>query len=266
VTRRPLSLLAALCLLAAGLSRAGAATVPVDDPALVAAAKREGVVVFYSTFSQTDTNALALRFQAQYGFPMQTLRADPATMASRILTEQRGGRFEADVTTEPGFETDELKHQGALEQYRAPENRELLAGTVDPDGYWSTIFINSEVIGWNTARLRALGLKAPRSWEDLAGKEWSTNFSMYASSFEWLQAMKHFYGRDRALALARAYGANQPRLVGSHSQAVSLLLSGEVAAAANAYAYDLLLQKDRGLPIDFVNPVPTVLERAASRF
>jgi iron(III) transport system substrate-binding protein len=257
---RALRVLGALCLLAMALPSADAATAPVDDPDLIAKAQREGVVVFYSTFAQPDTNALAQRFQARYGFPMQTLRTDPATMASRILTEQRGGRFEADVTTEPGFETDELKHQGALEQYRAPENRDLLAGTYDPDGYWSTIFVNSEVIGYNTARIKALGLRAPRSWEDLAAKEWRTNFSMYGSSFEWLQAMKRFFGRDRALALARAYGANQPRLVQSHSQAVNLLLSGEVAAAANAYAYDLLLQRDRGLPVDFVNPVPTVLE------
>jgi iron(III) transport system substrate-binding protein len=250
-----------VCALALGFARGvGAATEPVNDPALVAAAKREGSVVFYSTFSQTDTTRLAKRFQARYGFPMQTLRADPVTMAARIATEQRAGRYEADVTTEPLFQTDQLKRLGALEQYRAPENRDLLAGTYDPDGYWSSIFLNSEVIGFNTDRLKALGLKRPVSWQDLAAPGWRGNFTLYNGSYEWLQAMKRFYGRDRALDLARSYAANQPHFVQSHSQAVSILVSGEVAGAANAYAYDLLLQRDRGLPVDFVNPVPTVLE------
>jgi iron(III) transport system substrate-binding protein len=254
---RLFALIAALVLLAGA---AQAASDPVPDPALVAAAKREGLVVFYSTFSQPDTNALAARFQAQYGFPMKTLRADPVTMAARIATEQRAGHYDADVTTEPGFQTDELKHLGALEQYRPPEDRDYLAGTVDPDGYWSTIFINSEVIGFNTDRLKALGLRRPVSWQDLAGPGWRGQFTLYNGSYEWLQAMKRFYGSERALALARGYAANQPHFVQSHSQAVALLISGETAAAANAYAYDLLLQRDRGLPIDFVNPVPTVLE------
>ena len=208
----------ALAIALAGAQGALAATGPVDDPALIAAAKREGVVVFYSTFSQTDTNALAARFQARYGFPMQTLRADPVTMAARIATEQRAGRYEADVTTEPGFQTDELKHLGALEQYRAPENRDLLAGTFDPDGYWSTIFINSRVIGFNTDRLKALGLRRPASWQDLAAPGWRGNFTLYSGSYEWLQAMKRFYGRERALAIARSYAANQPHFVHSRTR------------------------------------------------
>ncbi|HEY3885837.1 MAG TPA: extracellular solute-binding protein [Vicinamibacterales bacterium] len=252
------ALVCVLCLVLA--CAASAATEPVNDPALVAAAKREGLVVFYSTFSQTDTNALAARFQAHYGFPMQTLRADPVTMAARIATEQRAGHYEADVTTEPGFQTDQLKRLGALERFNAPENRDLLSGTYDPDGYWSTIFINSEVIGFNTERLKALGLKRPVSWQDLAAPGWRGNFTLYNGSYEWLAALKRFYGRDRALDLARSYAANQPHFVQSHSQGVSMVVSGEAAGTANAYAYDLLLQRDHGLPIDFINPVPTILE------
>jgi iron(III) transport system substrate-binding protein len=240
----------------------GATTVAVDDPALIAAAKREGSVVLYSTFSAPDTDAIAQRFQSMYGITMQTLRADPASMATRILTEQHAGHFGADTTIEAGFQADQLKRAGALERYPLPEDRDLLRGTYDPDGYWSAVVLNSEVIGFNTARLKELGLKAPRTWDDLARKEWHGNFGLYASSFEWFQAMQTFFGKDYAVATARAFAANQPQLLASHTQLVTQLVDGEIAATADAYGYDVLLQKDHGAPVDFVNPDPTVLELA----
>jgi iron(III) transport system substrate-binding protein len=138
----------------------------------------------------------------------------------------------------------------------------MLKGTCDPDGYWAAIVLNAEVIGYNVDRIKALGLPAPRSWDDLTASRWHGSFAMYANSYEWYQALQHFAGKATADRIARGYAANQPQLLGSHSQLVTQLASAEVAAVAGAYAYDLLLQKDRGAPVDFVNPVPTVLELA----
>jgi ABC-type Fe3+ transport system substrate-binding protein len=57
-----------------------------------------------------------------------------------------------------------------------------------------------------------------------------------------------------------AYAANTPQLVSSHTLAVNSVATGELPAAANVYGYYALEQKVAGRPIDFVNPLPTVLE------
>jgi iron(III) transport system substrate-binding protein len=72
--------------------------------------------------------------------------------------------------------------------------------------------------------------------------------------------MIHFYGRERAERLARAYSANQPRLLSSHSLVVTETASGEIAGAANVYGYDVLAAQASGQPIALVNPNPTVIE------
>ena len=115
----------------------------------------------------------------------------------------------------------------------------------------------------NPARLKALGLTVPHAWSDLARTDWHGNVGLYASSFEWYQAMQKYLGKTTADATARALAANQPELLATHTQLVTQLVAGEIAATVDAYSYDILLQKDHGAPVDFVNPVPTVLEVAS---
>jgi len=60
--------------------------------------------------------------------------------------------------------------------------------------------------------------------------------------------------------LLRAYAANEPHLLASHSQGLTLIVAGEVLAVASAYGPDTLALKRKHGPIELVNPTPTVLE------
>jgi len=122
--------------------------------------------------------------------PLQTLRGDNAPIVGRIMTELRAGKPNVDAITLPGFDTDELVRQGVLASYRAPESRDLLAGTTDPNGFWASGFLNTETIAYNPVKVKALGLRPPVTWEDLVAAPWRGQFGMYASSFEWFQAMQ----------------------------------------------------------------------------
>jgi iron(III) transport system substrate-binding protein len=115
-------------------------------------------------------------------------------------------------------------------------------------------------ICYNPVRVKAAGLKPPRTWEDLTAKEWNGRFALFSGSWEWYAAMQRFYGKERADALMRAYAANQPRLEASHQLGIELTISGEVLAAANVYGYGCLVEKMKGSSIELVSPVPTVIE------
>jgi len=254
------ALIAILVEMLATLPGLSAAALAADDASLVARARAEGMVTLYGSLSQPQIAAVAKKFEDDLGIKVQTLRGDSAPIVGRIVTELRAGRPTVDVIDLGGFFTDQLVRQGILAVYHAPENVDLLAGTVDPQGYWSTVFLNTDAIAYNPVRVKALGLKPPVAWDDLAAKEWRGQFGIYVGSVEWFQAMQRFYGEKRGIALARAYAANAARMISSHSLSVSLTASGELAAAANAYGYDALQSKENGQPVVLVNPNPTVIE------
>lgn len=242
------------------LSAAGATVGPVDDPALVAAAKREGTATFYVAMEPKQLEAMMARFESQYGFKIQFLRLESDKLPPRVITEDRGGLHNVDVVACPDLQLNELKRAGLLAQLRARENRDLLAGTFDPEGYYSGVYLDMESIAYNPVRVKAAGLKPPKTWDDFATPPWRGQFSLYATGFEWYAALKRFYGKAHTDALLRALAANQPRLVTGHTLAISLAIDGEVLATVNTFSYSALLSKDAGAPIELVNPTPTVIE------
>jgi iron(III) transport system substrate-binding protein len=233
---------------------------PIDDAGAIAAAKRDGSLSLYSAISQPQTVAISQRFEATYGIPVKTLRMDSSPLASRIATEQRGGRFEADISFLPGFETDQLKRGGVLAEFRPPEARALMPQTVDADGMWAGMFLNSEAIAYNPDKVRELGLKPPTSWDDLCAPAWRGRLGMYAAGYEWSSALKRYLGVDRAETILRGYAANEVRLIPSHSLCVNLVAAGEIIASPNIYGYDALAEQSKGRPIALVNPNPTPFE------
>jgi iron(III) transport system substrate-binding protein len=233
---------------------------PVDDAALIAAAKREGGVTLYGSMSQLQMTMVANRFEAEYGIPVQTLRGDNGPIIARFMTELRAGQPRADVIDLPGFNTREFLRQGVLDRFRPPEAAFLMPGTVDPDGYWVSAFFNTEVIAYNPKVVKTLGLTPPSGWEDFARPEWRGHVAMYQNAFEWFGTLSKYFGKEKAEQLLRGYAANQPRLVASKSLAVNMLASGEVAGVAVAYAYDVNNARKSGAAIEFVNPNPVVVE------
>lgn len=241
--------------------RAAPASGPVDDRGLIERAKAEGRLDVYGVGPANLIDAKAKRFQATYGITVTWARLGGTAIPPRLLTEQRAGRSEADVVIgESGLETEQIERSGLYAQYRPPEVRALLPGTYDPGGYWAAHQLYTETICYNPARVKAAGVKPPRSWEDLAGPGWRGQFALFSGSWEWYAALRRYYGAARTDAMMRGYVANQPRLEASHQLGVDLAAAGEVLAGANVFGYTCLLAKDKGEPIELVNPVPTVVE------
>jgi len=216
--------------------------------------------VFYGALNQVQLSAVAQRFESTYGIKVQVLRLESTALPSRVMTEERSGRAGIDVVSDGGIQMDLLKRQGFFTQYRPPENAALLPGTFDSEGYWSSVIINTETIAFNPVRLKIAGIKPPRTWDDLAGKEWRGQFGLFVGSYEWYQALRRYYGQDRADGLMRAYAANKPHLLSSKQIGIQFIEAGDILAAPNMYGYDGLLEKRKGAPIDFVNPTPTFIE------
>ena len=121
------------------------------DAALIAAAKKEGEVVWYSTqiISQL-VRPVTTAFEKKYpGIKVRSTRANATETAVKILNESRAGRVQSDLfdgttTVVP------LKKEGFVLQWLPDAAKEYPDDVKDPEGYWiaNNLFIITP--GFNT--------------------------------------------------------------------------------------------------------------------
>lgn len=100
----------------------------------LAAAKREGTVVVYSTGGSEQRTALTFHFRAKYGVPVEFLTAKGAEVSQKLFAERRAGLYFADVYI--GGSTTlvtELKPAGVLDSL---DSVLVLPEVTDPKAWW----------------------------------------------------------------------------------------------------------------------------------
>lgn len=252
--------LALAATLAAGATLLGRGPVSAAVPPDVqAAAKKEGTVVWYTTMETKDLAATVKRFQATHpGITLQTLRLGSSQLPARVITEQRGGKYNADVISGDEFQVAQIAAAGGLQRNPNAEARAFIKGSVDPNGMWTSLYQNTTVIAWNPARLKADRLKAPTALADLAEPAWKNGkVGIDAGALNWY--VGSLQASPGAAELMRKIAANKPVMTSGHTESVTELEAGEYDASPTVYGYLADQEKRAGRPVDFVNPRPLLV-------
>jgi iron(III) transport system substrate-binding protein len=160
--------LAVISLVCAPVSpRAAAAEI---SPELIAAAKKEGHVTFYTPLiTDQIVRPLVAAFRAKYGIPVDYLRMDSDAVVLKITNEYRARRAVADVfTTSLGITNLIAAH--AIRKFESASAGALTAPYRDPNGYWLADRLYVLVPAVNTKLVRPAD--RPRSFEDLLQPKW----------------------------------------------------------------------------------------------
>src|SRR5476649_301090 len=232
------------------LSSAPGRAAAIDD-----AAKKEGVVVWYATMNTKDMTLTANEFMRTHpGLKVESLRLGSSQLPARIATEQRGGKFNADVISGDQFQVSQLISIGAFDKFENSEASKYIKGTVDPAGYWTNLYQNTTVIAWNPDRLKADHLKPPTSVADFAKPEWKGKFGFDTGALNWYMGVRQADagGAD----LAKKIADNAPVKTSGHTQTIASLESGEFDATPTAYGYLADQEKAGKKNLDYVNPSP----------
>jgi iron(III) transport system substrate-binding protein len=220
--------------------------------------QQQNTVTWYTTLTAKDIQPVVDAFtQAHPGIKVNALRLSANQIPPRVLTEQRAGKYNADVISGDSPELAQLIHAGALQPYDPPGQAPLPAGLTLPSGYTGVIYVVSTVPAWNPTAVKKAHLTPPTTWQILTRPEWKGKFSIDPSAVNWYESLIAVMGHSKALALLQALGRNSPVLVESHTQAITQVEAGQPLATATAYGYKAAKEekKNPGL-ITFVNPVP----------
>lgn len=231
--------------------------------ALAAKAAQEGSLTWYTTFADSDVQPMVQAFNKAYpNVKVNSLRLSADKIPPRVITEQRGGKYNADVISGDSPQLAQLLQVGALQPYTPKDLAPLPQGLNLPQGYEGVVYAVTTVVAYNPTVVKQKGLPVPTSWEDLTKPQWKGQFSIDPGAVNWYDSLVHEMGHDKALALLKALGDNKPVFVESHTQALTQVQAGEPAGAATAYGYKASsLKKKTPSQLEFVNsnPLPASL-------
>jgi iron(III) transport system substrate-binding protein len=247
-----------------GGGKASASAVNSLSPAALAKqAGTEGSVTWYTTFSSDDVAPFIKDFNKAYpNIKVNALRLSADQIPPRILTEQRAGKFNADVVSGDSPQVAQLLQAGALQPYTPKDIAPLPSGLALPTGYEGVVYAVTTVIAYNPTVLKQDGLPTPTSWQDLTKPAYKGKFSIDPSAVNWYDSLVKSMGATKALALLKGLGNNKPVAVESHTDALTDVGAGEPLIAATGYGYKASsMKKDTPKTMQFfnANPLPASL-------
>ncbi len=254
--REAITALAALgaALVKPSLLRAAAPNPTSVTPGMIEAARKEGVVVFYTAMDIPQAEELGKAFQSKYpGIKVQVKRSGAERIFQRIAEERSLGLHEADVVCS----TDEShfvrwKRDGLLAAY-VPQDvaQHFPADEVDPDGMYASLFCWLSPIAYNTQLVKPA--EAPKAFADLLDPRWKGAIVKANPSYSGTILTATFLlARDLGWSYFEKLARQDVTQVQSALDPPKLIAAGKHAVQADGVDSTLTLLKDTGAPVEIV--------------
>lgn len=228
-----------------------------DREAIIAKAKEEKTLVYYSTTDIRDGTAVVHAFQKKYPFIEPKLfRLGSTQVVVKVLQEHRGGVHLFDVLSATSFQFYEIFKEDLFQKYDSPERRVFLDDFKDKEGYWASAYHNASVIAYNTSLLKSAEL--PKSYDDLIEPKWKGKMLMDNRETEWYASMIQVLGREKTLRLMRGLAKQDLSFRNGRTLITQVLASGEAPLAVNNYDHLVQSAKKRGAPVESIPAHPVI--------
>jgi ABC-type Fe3+ transport system substrate-binding protein len=241
---------------------------PAADAALIAAAKKEGEVNWYTTQIINQFGRPAIdAFQKKYGIKVNAIRGDSIELAVRLLNEAKAGRMQADAFDGTATGT-ALKKAGVVVKWLPDAAQALPKEYRDAEGYWVATNIYVHTPAYNT-NLVPKGTE-PRSWDALLDPTWKGKMawathatSSGAPGFVGLVLAE--LGEEKGQDYLRRLARQDIKWLGGSARAVTdQAIAGEYPIVLQIFNHQPVISAARGAPIDWIpmDPAMAILSTA----
>jgi len=219
-----------------------------SQSSLVEAAKKEGRLVWYTSMAIDTSKPLLDAFLKEHPYiKAELVRAGEEQLMNRILSETRAGKWLFDAVSTSAMSV--LVERKMITPYLTPERDAFHGEFKDPQGYWTGIFVNNLVLGYNTRMLAAR--EAPRNYPDLLDPKWKGKMLMDSTDYDWFGTLATVWGKEKTVEYMRRLARQEPLWRRGHGLTAQLLGAGEVPLAW-AYNFRLERMKSEGAPVDWI--------------
>jgi iron(III) transport system substrate-binding protein len=249
-------------LMAVGAAFAEAPTPTATTPDLLAKAKNEGKIVWYTSIELQTAEKIAKAFEAAHpGVDVQVERNGCERIVQRIAQERSSNIHAADVV-ECSDMTALLnwKKQGWLAPYVPADVAKYPAEHRDPDGFYATDRLTLSPIEYNTKLLKPE--EAPKSFADLLDPKWKGKIVKAHPGYSGtIMTVTYEISRDLGGDYLKKLGQQQVMQVQSAADPPKKVAQGERPIAADGGEYLPLQMIEKGAPLALVYPTegtPTI--------
>ncbi|MGH7833284.1 MAG: ABC transporter substrate-binding protein [Candidatus Binatia bacterium] len=222
-------------------------------------AKQEGALVVYSVWDVEHlvkmTDAFSKRFP---GIKTTYWQGRNPEIVTRTLTEFRGGQASVDVILSDNAPP-VLRAAGALTPYETVQKQQLIIH----DPTIPVVSLQIQALTYNTKKIK--GPDLPKTWEDVANPKYKKMVAlddpMRAGPLSTMLATLKDNWKDDArwTNFVKGLKALEVPVHKSTSAMFRLVIAGEYAICMPALLHDVIHEKERGTPIDYVTSAPPIV-------
>jgi ABC-type Fe3+ transport system substrate-binding protein len=238
------------------------------DPALVAAAKKEGQVLIYTTLIVDQiVRPLIKAFQSQApGIDVKFVRADSTALVVRLTNEARANRTQADIWHLVDG-VGPLIEAGIAAPLDLPSAKGLPAIYADPNRRWVATNFAVRSLAYNTTLIPPA--QAPRSYADLIDPRFKGKFAWNPNSvsgaYGFIGTVLKHMSEEKGVAYLRELAKQQVTPVPMAIRAVlDRVIGGEYAMGLEMNGTHAAISAAMGAPVAWVplDPVSMTLQAA----
>jgi iron(III) transport system substrate-binding protein len=221
---------------------------------IVALARREAEVWWYTSLPEEQAQAYLDRFEQAYPFISGNLvRGSTFDIVRRIDRELARGDVRADAlhVLDPAV-FDDLRRRGELYSHDSEHARHFPPEYQEP-GQWAAMRAVTICIAYDSSRMSAE--QAPSTWRDLLKPKWHGRIGMKdaqtgGSAYSEYYLLREQYG----VHFWRQMAHQDPQLFRSSSDTLRALTSGEIDLAGGILGYSVYRAMEEGMPVAPVWP------------
>jgi iron(III) transport system substrate-binding protein len=234
---------------------------PDRDQKIVEQAKREGSLVWYTTFAPTESPKLVQAFEKKYGIKVEIWRAATDKIVQRVITEGRANRHAFDVVETNAPELEILAREKLLGAFHSPHFAELPAFALPAHRMWAADRMSVYGVTYNTQLVKREEI--PKSLEGFLDPKWKGKLGIEESDGDWMSAVVGAMGNERGMDFMRRLADMRPSLRKGHILLAELVSAGEIPIALTGFVNTAVTLKRRGAPVEWIALDPVVVRPQA---
>jgi iron(III) transport system substrate-binding protein len=226
---------------------------------LIAAAKKEGTFMLYTSLAANDYQELVAPFEKKYGIKVKLWRASSLNVLQRTVSEATAKRYEVDGIFTDFMKLEALHREKLLRPVYSPWQQELIPSALPAHREWAASILSVWTQAYNTNLVKKEDV--PKTYQDLLDPKWKGKLAIEGKIPEWYATVVIDMGEENGLKFFKSLVAgNGMQVRNGLSVLNNLTVAGEVPLALTVFHYMPIGSKRDGAPIE-----PFVIEPAIAR-